>query len=317
LLERSEEFDDAYWTKTNATILANQIISPDGTLTADGIITTGSPTQLGRFINLTSGIPYTLSVFAKKNTSETLQLVIDINGGAGLFSFFNLNTGTVTTTGAGVTRAAISDVGNGWYRCLVVATTTTVGNTPTIRGSGIYIWGAQLESGAFASPYTPTVASQVTRVADSAVMTGVNFSSWFNPEQGCFYVQGSSNNTTNGRYLMTTATAGDNRFMVYTDGASVITGSVITNGATQALLSRTGLTITNNNAFALSYNTDDFKAVGNGGVVGTDTAGVVPVANTLFIGQRETGSAQISGYIRRLTYYPQALTSANLQAVTR
>ena len=145
LLLYSEQFDDAYWTKTNATILANQIISPDGTLTADGIITTGATTQLGRFINLTSGIPYTLSVFAKKNTSETLQLVIDINGGAGLFSFFNLNTGTVISTGVGVTRAAISDVGNGWYRCLVVATTTTVGNTPTIRGSGIYIWGAQLE----------------------------------------------------------------------------------------------------------------------------------------------------------------------------
>ena len=137
------------------------------------------------------------------------------------------------------------------------------------------------------------------------------------PEQGCFYVQGSSNNPANARYLMTTSTAGDNRFMVYTDGASAITASVTTNGATQALLSRTGPTITNNNAFALSYNTDDFKAVANGGVVGTDTAGVVPVANSLFIGLRDNGTAHLSGYIKRLTYYPQALTAANLQAITR
>jgi hypothetical protein len=336
LLQRSQEFDNAYWTQVAVTVSPNQIIAPDGTLTVDKLISTA--VSGFHSINRSSGTrvastAYTYSFFAKAaeigfclpNFSSGLT-------GTALSATINLTTGAATSVSAGLTVRTVL-VGNGFYRISITATgdanTTAFNatiNTTDAAGngshtgdgySGIYIWGAQLETGAFATPYIPTVAAQVTRVADSAVMTGVNFSSWFNPEQGCFYVQGSSNNTANARYLMTTATAGDNRFMVYTDGASAITGSVITNGATQALLSRTGLTITNNNAFALSYNTDDFKAVANGGVVGTDTAGVVPVANTLFIGQRETGVAQISGYIKRLTYYPQALTAANLQAITR
>ena len=331
LLTYSEDFTDAAWAKSDSTISGNQLIAPDGTLTADKLIASATTAAHEIVQSITpAAATYTLSFFAKAGEYRYIQCSNTLVGTQ--FINFDLVGGVVGSSS--VYTGTITSVGNGWFRCtatvasaggtfgqrISLITTLTAVRRESFLGdgySGIYIWGAMLESGAFATPYTPTVAAQVTRVADSAVMTGVNFSSWFNPEQGCFYVQGSSNNTANARYLMTTATAGDNRFMVYTDGASGITASVTTNGATQALLARTGLTITNNNAFALSYNTDDFKAVGNGGVVGTDTAGVVPVANTLFIGLRDNGASQLSGYIRRLTYYPQALTAANLQAITR
>jgi hypothetical protein len=55
--------------------------------------------------------------------------------------------------------------------------------------SGIYIWGAQLEAGAFPTSYIPTVASQVTRSADSASMTGTNFSDWYRADEGTFIVR--------------------------------------------------------------------------------------------------------------------------------
>jgi hypothetical protein len=54
--------------------------------------------------------------------------------------------------------------------------------------SGIYIWGAQLEAGAFPTSYIKTEASQVTRSADSASMTGTNFSEWYRQDEGTVYV---------------------------------------------------------------------------------------------------------------------------------
>ena len=324
LLLYSEQFDDAYWTKTNATILANQIISPDGTLTADGIITTGAPTQLGRFINLTSGIPYTLSVFAKKNTSETLQLVIDIAGGAGLFSFFNLNTGTVTTTGAGVTRAAISDVGNGWYRCLVAATTTTVGNTPTIRGSGIYIWGAQLEAGAFATPYIPTVAAQVTRLADTAVMTGTNFSSWFNPSEGTLFVEFNRNiGFSPGPWGITRGASGTANSVAFLNASPADTRLRVRSHSPAGSLigdihPATTYPASAQLKTAFSYSPTEGALSHNGLISTSSSYRVEGVAVDIRIGSTAIATErEINGYIKRLTYYNQALTSANLQAVTR
>jgi hypothetical protein len=38
LLLRSEEFDNAYWLKSNATITSNTVIAPDGTLTGDKLV---------------------------------------------------------------------------------------------------------------------------------------------------------------------------------------------------------------------------------------------------------------------------------------
>jgi hypothetical protein len=70
---------------------------------------------------------------------------------------------------------------------------------------------------------------------------------------------------------------------------------------------------------SLSYKFNDFIGVVNGGSAQTDTSGVIPVVDRLGIGSFQgtsTGSFW-NGYIKRLTYYNQALTSANLQAVTR
>jgi hypothetical protein len=66
---------------------------------------------------------------------------------------------------------------------------------------------------------------------------------------------------------------------------------------------------------ALSYKVNDYAFSTNGAAVGTDTSALVPVVNQLEVGTH--AAIKVNGYIKRLTYYPQALTSANLQAVTR
>ena len=72
LVTYSEEFSNSIWIKSNASITANQIVSPDGTLNAD-LLTSSSGSSIHSVRNDTSqtatvGQNITLSVFAKKGT---------------------------------------------------------------------------------------------------------------------------------------------------------------------------------------------------------------------------------------------------------
>lgn len=157
LLTYSEQFDNAAWTKTNATVTANAAVAPDGTTTADKLIvnngaTNGRPQQAVTTANATV---YTVSCYAK--AAEWGFIRFRIAEDLAQSVWFDLTAGAVGTREAGWSSASIQSVGNGWYRCS--ATHTTVGTSVTYRfipesadnnsatgdgTSGILIWGAQL-----------------------------------------------------------------------------------------------------------------------------------------------------------------------------
>jgi hypothetical protein len=173
----SEQFNDAYWSKGQATITANATTAPNGTLTAEKFIEgSGSVTpEVSRTPIATSNSIFTLSVFAK--ASERNFLIINNNTGvASRRAWFNLSTGVVGTTAAGTT-AFIENVGNGWFRCSLTTDIANFGSATsafqigsadgvqTYTGdgtSGIFIWGAQMETGDIATPYIPTTTAAVS-----------------------------------------------------------------------------------------------------------------------------------------------------------
>jgi hypothetical protein len=174
----SEQFDNAYWTKSQATITANATTAPDGTLTAEKFIEgSGSVApECARTPISTSNSIFTLSVFAK--ASERNFLIINNNDGTGSFRvWFNLTTGVIGTTDAGVT-AFIENVGNGWFRCgvarqiTVFASATSAFQIGSADGvdtytgdgtSGIFIWGAQMELSDFGpTDYIATTSAAVS-----------------------------------------------------------------------------------------------------------------------------------------------------------
>jgi hypothetical protein len=234
-------------------------------------------------------------------------------------TIFDLQNGTVVSTGAGFTSAKIEDKGNGWYRLSVTSALLKLfgyglindSNQIVFAGtgtSGAYFWGAGAEAGAFATPYIPTVASQVTRLADSAVMTGVNFSSWFNPEQGTLYADFTAAST--GRYVFTIRNAAfaNDRILCWANGALTHPDGSITSAVAAAKR-------------AVSYQVNSLKMATNGTLNTEDTSvtnGWSDAASVIFGASNLAASgSNMNGYIKRLTYYNQALTAANLQAITR
>ena len=177
LITNSETFN--WTTKLRTTVAYNVATAPDGTTTADSITDNG--TSGTHYINDATTLltkQFTYSVYAKANTLSIISLWVS-NTGNGT-AYFNLSSGTVGTvnTGSYVASAAISSVGNGWYRCSITSTSATFSgtiypviglhqadNTQSYTGSGqsVYVWGAQYELRSSATAYTPTTSVPITK----------------------------------------------------------------------------------------------------------------------------------------------------------
>ena len=173
LVEYSEQFDNAYWTKDGSTISANATTAPNGNLTADKLnetATTGVH-RVGR-ATFPAGTQRTFSVFAKKSERNFVSLFENNSVGNTVKGvIFNLNTGVVSLNNdaAYYFNPTIQDFGNGWYRCSVNWTPISL-SVPSVGSSldgltnsyvgvsenGIFIYGAQLEEFATATEYFPT-----------------------------------------------------------------------------------------------------------------------------------------------------------------
>jgi hypothetical protein len=200
LLLRSEEFQTT-WTVSQLLAFGSGSVvdattAPNGTLTADRI--TESTATAQHFVNqAVSGISASSTItascyvkFDSPSRNFSLQVTDAPNGGSGYAELYLTQSGVVTSpTPSTFTNrtATVENVGSGWYRVRLTITTAAV-TTITIRlfivndsnsqvylgdgTSGIYLWGAQLEAGAFPTSYIPTTPPPSPAAADVASITG-------------------------------------------------------------------------------------------------------------------------------------------------
>jgi hypothetical protein len=274
-----------------------------------------------------SGAVHTLSIYAKAGEYSVMAFSFTVHGSS---VTFNLLTGTIVET-SGTATGRIESVGNGWYRCSASTTSTNHNQVRVfiINGanyavnsnagddySGIYVWGAQLEAGSFPTSYIPTVASTVTRSADSATMTGTNFSDWYRQDEGSVYAEGAPFNLASAGRLYSiddgTNTINNAIYSIAADASHFV---VRRNGTTEATIDG-GTFVANQFAkIAGAYKTNDVAASLDGSAIGTDTSVLLPSVSRMRIGLGFSTN-YLNGTIKKLAYYPLRLTNNELVDLT-
>jgi len=189
LLTDSNDFEAASWTKSDTTISADAVASPDGTTNADKLVETATTAAHVLFdgFSATSGTTYTFSVYLKA-AERGFALIALFTAFPTTLASIDLSTGAVTV-GAGVFTSTSEDVGDGWFRVSITkaATATTTGNAYIYTSTdgvyanrsyagditkGIYVYGSQVEAGSVPSSYLPTSGATATRAAETISIAG-------------------------------------------------------------------------------------------------------------------------------------------------
>jgi hypothetical protein len=338
LFTYSDDFANAAWAKSNSSIDSNVIVAPDGTLTGDRLIenTINAEHFASQNFTFVSGTSYSWSVFVKPAGRTLVHLRA---GNITTFpprAIFDVSAGTVTSNPSGT--ATIQNVGNGWYRCTISGAAgassftsiriqlVSTGTTDSYTGdgySGIYIWGAQLESASFSTSYIPTVASQVTRSADAASMTGANFSSWYRADNWTLYAEAENRNgiasATNYHFASISTGTNINSQIIRINGNNNRPVTFGSNGGTANQWALEAATVIAKGAFAkmaLGYALNNVGFTANAGTVLTDSLAQIPFLDILNIGAAPANAQALNGTIKKLAFYPERLSDANLQALT-
>ena len=315
------------WGSTRSAIVADSIMSPDGTVNAskmkdDG--STGTDTSQ-RFLSVmvNNGADYTFSVFAKKGSMDFVALRTGnfSNGGGTGETFFNLATGAVGTTYASHT-ASIEKYPNGWYRCSIKFTAgTDLSGTVLIRqasangtstvpldgNSFIYLWGAQFEQSSFATSYIKTT-SNISSTRSAETCNSAGNASTFNSEQGILFAEFSAladDGTMRQITLSDGTTQNTIRIQLEQSVSNAIWGIVTSGGSNQGILQYTSSDITNNTKVALKYKVNDFALYVDGVQVATDTSGSTFSSGVITQMQfdRGDGANDFYGKCKDIRYY--------------
>lgn len=335
LITDSEDFSKAFWTRFDCSVAKNAV-APDGTNNATTV--TRNSTSYGYvFIirysqSVTTGQAYTFSVFLKGGThAGEVQISLDSSGGGG-YPFngvaptltVNISNGSVIGSSAGLTYT-VTPYSNGWYRYSITATATADGtaeysvNTGTMSlNNYFYMWGAQLEISTFVTSYIPTGGAAVTRTADIATMTDINFSDWYNKFQGTLYTKYIRNQVGN-NFLIGLGYDGSNYIGMGYNNNDV--GPIYLQPLVVYFPAINGSAINTSTKSIVSYSSSGASAAINGGTVSELAAvGSLPSGSNgvLYFGSSPFSPASIvCTRISHVLYFSSRLSNSQIQQLTK
>jgi hypothetical protein len=268
-----------------------------------------SPGNSG-FMPVQQGLEYVVSFYAKKVDTNTVTCRL-VNSTGGLL------------TGTGY-AAPTFDGG----RVSVKLTCTVSGSAQLFLGMSpglsVEFGGLQIEAGSFPTSYIPTSGSAVTRSADTAQITGTNFSSWYNQSEGSFYSDMKLNPSfpVSGKASIS-FTLSDKSFnnritLASSTGSSALNADVTISGTVYRAVIGNYTSGSSSIRTSIGYKSADTAGSFDGASpVTSSPSGTLPLLTRADIGKDHTNFNHLSGHIRRITYYPRRLANAQLQTLTK
>ena len=291
----------------------------------------------------------TLSVFIKKPASNAAPyFTIGFASSAFIYAGIQLTMSgsipvvSVTSTTAGgfsVVSSAIEAFPNNWYRVSVVVSGTPASCFPTMYPSNavwngtsdirqtlvasgtnlIYIWGAQLEAGAFPTSYIPTTTGTAARSADVCSISGGAFAGMYNATEGTFISDSMIANLIGDNRGIAQIDSGTSDNVIrhqYSSSSGGFNTLLRANVDAPTILSATTGAVSTIQKRATAYAGTNFASTTNGGLVTTATRTFPVGLNTLRIGSILTGSLVLNGHIASIRYYKKRLPNARLIMAT-
>jgi hypothetical protein len=344
LLPTSVDFSGAGWTVNGITSTAASGIAPDGATSMTRLAETAASGFhfLTNSLTLVASTAYTVSVFVKASQDRYFGITLDNVGSDGGYATFDVQAGVVTqpatALGAGVVGgASIQGIGGGVYRCKLTTTIgastsgrliLTLSNAPTAGGpypsypgntaNGLLIWGAQVEAGAFPTSYIGTTSVAITRAIDRCFIPAANMTPWFASPGGSWFAdinyfnpapsnarvlsRGNNGNVTN---LFISPSLNFSQY----DGAAIVATANITSANTVAKACSTW-------APGLAKMCLNAGPVVTSATLTTGYAVLVTDGVSIMTPSATPSTDNSSGYVRRVSYWPRALTNAEMQSVT-
>ena len=302
------------------TVTTNDTTSPSGGLTADKVLGLDSASAINQIVNGTSGIEYTNSCYIKNLDATSSSLLIR-NGITAVSSLLNWSGSVLSSITNNTGTTTFTDEGNGWYRLISTYTSLEATQRPRIypaigtANTSVYLWGAQLEEGSYATSYIPTDGSTVTRVQDQYEKTGI--SNLINSEEGVLFAE-----------MAALANDGTFRIISLTDGGTTNRVSLIyntSNNNIRVMVVSTSTVFDTSNSvtstldfhkIAIKWKLNDFAVWIDGVEVATDTSGNAPVGLDRIVFDVGNGTLDFFGKVKQLQVFKTALTDSELATLT-
>jgi hypothetical protein len=308
----SEQFDNADWLKYQCSVSANQTTSPDGTQNADKLTLSGSS---GTY----TGLLYRLiavganSIYMKNDSIGSGKFYIQVDGVGN--AKWNAD-GTLNSVSGG-TATNGENMGNGWFRFTFVVTSGSYinyGIADATTGNSIFIWGAQVEAGSYATSYIVSTSASATRVADACSKTGI--SSLIGQTEGTMFAQMSAQDSPANNWFQILDGGANNWIFIGLDG-SKFRGYVRLGSST--VFDNLTFTLTNGVAakIALAYKSGDIALYINGSQIAVSSNTFTPSASiSQVIFGDLTSPPQDSAKYSQAVLFKTRLTNAELASLT-
>ena len=182
---------------------------------------------------------------------------------------------------------------------------------------GVYLYGAQLEQGSFATSYIPTSGTEVTREPDIAYMPVSEFN--YNQSAGTVVVEAVLGEDTFAALaaLQSTISSATERISFLRTSSTALENVVATAAGIQAQQFEAVAANNTTVKTAMAFTTNSVNSSFNGNTEVEDTSAAMPTTISVLMLGRYSSGFYTNGHIKSLKYWPKRLSDATLQAVTQ